>query len=191
HAVTPGRAGAAPSPCSVGVDSLRLHLSGGAAKTPPRHGGASSPSVRRETARKASSLQQPPYFRPATVVCLPFQAITAAEEGVGTAGTMLTPARSRKRHAANSGLPVGTSGGTSRSGRRRTRKRGRARTSSKVDMDGLPDVSAKLAAEEFREQQREAKEYRDRTRAEELANHAQEREERGIRSSRRKSGGQL
>ncbi|CAM9946860.1 unnamed protein product [Scytosiphon promiscuus] len=96
----------------------------------------------------------------------------------------------RKRNAGHSGLQSGTGAGISRSERRLAKKRVRARMSSAVGL-GLPDVSGRLTDDEYRQQQRQAREDGKRRREHELAEHDRERVERSRASNRRHSDGQI
>ncbi|CAN0257476.1 unnamed protein product [Scytosiphon promiscuus] len=183
--------GAASPALAVEGLSLRLHIGEGKAQSPPMPVGTSPPLIR------PSKVPEPcPPQRRDVSVSARFKSPARArksgpDEGLTSPGDAVrTPDMRRNRNAGHSGLQSGPGAGTSRSRRRRAKKRVRARMSSAVGL-GLPDVSERLAGEEYRQQQRQAREDGKRRREHELAEHNRERVERSRASNRRHSDGQI
>ncbi|CAN0435048.1 unnamed protein product, partial [Pylaiella littoralis] len=101
------------------------------------------------------------------------------------------PKVAAKRFAGNSGARVRSIGGGSGSGRKRRRKRG----SIEAEALGLPDYNGKIADEEYKRQQDEARKEAATRRDFTLANDLSERRSQTGKSSttfrRRSQGGKL
>ncbi|CAN0215982.1 unnamed protein product [Scytosiphon promiscuus] len=183
--------GAASPALAVEGRSLRLQIGRGEAQSPPTPVGTSPPLLRPGRVSEPC----PPLLHDGSVSAR-FKSLARARQGgpdeglVSPGDAVRAPDMRRKRDAGHSGLQSGTGAGTSRSGRRRAKKRVRARMSSTVGL-GLPDVSERLAGEEHRQQQRQARENGKRRREHELAEHDRERVERSRASNRRHSDGQM